>query len=80
MIQNTKRVLLSVFVFCLSVFGFRTRLSPKQFKSKLYIATDTPTTILTTPSSNEWSPSSWKKYPVKQAPNYPDPVSCIFTF
>jgi len=46
--------------------------------SELNIATEIPNVAeqssASSAKSNLWTPSSWQNYPVKQAPNYPDPV------
>ena len=31
-------------------------------------------TATQTPKSTAWSPTSWRSYPIKQPPNYPDEV------
>ena len=36
----------------------------------------TATEVPTSAETGAWSPSSWKKFPIKQPPNYPDEVLC----
>ena len=35
-------------------------------------------TATQTPKSTAWSPTSWRSYPIKQPPNYPDEVTIHF--
>ena len=51
-----------------------------RIKSRPLISISMATTQIPTQSSNVggvWSPESWKKFPIKQPPNYPDQVSYI---
>jgi hypothetical protein len=53
--------------------AFQNKISRLNSKFSLNIATE-PKSI----SSSAWTPDAWKKYPIKQPPNYPDQVSFSF--
>ena len=61
-------------VFLLAVDGFHLNY-PSLKSSKLSTATQEPQVASAAELKNvAWSPSSWQKFPIKQPPNYPDPV------
>lgn len=74
-------ILLGVIICSSNGLLLSNRMRSRPLSSSISMAvTQIPTQ---SPVGGMWSPESWKKYPIKQPPNYPDEVSLyiyIYTY